>query len=394
MGPAYQNIDVAMSGISFASGVANIPAANTYFTPGDEIELIGNTKVWVLSVNANGIKVETASGSNPTGTYSIKVVRSGRRNMLSSNMASITSLQNPLTGINGNNYQKVITASGVEYNDQWSVFCDCINSYGGADPSISYATGGKGNWHLKRNFAYLTGRTQSSYDGNTNTRKDGVYTSYNPLYKKTGAKWQLDTTNWTFTSKVTMINPNGQELENIDPLGRYSAATYGYNQTFATAVSANARYREIAFDNAEDYDLNNCGDTHFKFSNPRIDTGQSHTGRRSIRVSSGSPLSLTKVLNASTCSTSDACDMSDVILHNVDTNIPIGYSFSGPGAVAPLTISYNITGGNPQISINNTGGIKINNPNSTWSAVVTVTGANGCVKSFIIGNAANKSQGK
>src|SRR6185437_1791016 len=279
---------------------------------------------------SNSITIEDVHGHAPTSTgpYTIKVTRSGLKNQLSTNMATLTTLQNPIGGIGSNIYQKVINATATEYSEQWSVFCDCITAYAGADPSKSYVTGAKGNWRPKRLFSYLTGRTQSNYDDNTNTRKDGIYTSYNPLYRKAGAKWQLDTTNWTFTSKVTIVNPHGQEIENIDPLGRYSAATYGYNQTFATAVSANSRHREIGFDNAEDYSLASCADNHFKFPSPVIDSTQAHTGRKSIRVSASSPLEMDKVLATADCSSEAPCniDISSSYLEGV-----FSYSFSGAG---------------------------------------------------------------
>ncbi|MHB8400565.1 MAG: hypothetical protein ACYDCN_00985, partial [Bacteroidia bacterium] len=218
MGPAYKNIGISMQNIGFTSGVANIGNASSYFVSGDEIEMNNsseNVKAWLLSVSNTAITVEEKDGTQPpNGTYTIKIIRSGRRNQQSTNMASITSLQNPISGLNNNVYSNVVQSSGTEFNEQWSVFCDCISNYHGADPSMSYVTGGKGNWRPTRSFAYLTSRTQSNYDNNTNIRKDGVFASYNPLYRKAGSKWQLDTTNWTFTSKVTTVNTNGQQLEN------------------------------------------------------------------------------------------------------------------------------------------------------------------------------------
>ncbi|HEX7414778.1 MAG TPA: hypothetical protein VF411_12115, partial [Bacteroidia bacterium] len=389
----YKNVGISMPGIVFSSGTATIGNASSYFVPGDEIEMNGSSsslKAWVLSVNNTSIKVESKSGSNPSGTYAIKIIRSGRRNQQSVDMASITTLQNPLNGINNNVYSNVIHSSGTEFNDQWNVFCDCISSYSGADPSISYVTGGKGNWRPRRLFSYLTGRTQSNYDNNTNTRKDGVYTSYNPLYRKAGAKWHLDTTNWTFSSKITIVNPNGLELENQDALGRYSAATYNYNQTLATAVSANARLREIGSDNAESYSAN-CADGHFKFSNPAIDSSISHTGRKCLKVSSSTPLTMTKILNVPECPSDPFCNIKITMVDVSSVGSPkYNYIFSGPGAISPLAIGWQITNGNPSISI--TAGNQITvKPIGSWSAIITVTGASGCSEKFTIGNSTSIS---
>jgi hypothetical protein len=394
MGPAYKNIGISMSGISFTTGSATIPSASTYFAPGDEIEMHGSggseNKAWILSVSNTAITVELKDGSLPSGTYGIKVIRSGRRNMQSEKMATITSLKNPISGINSNVYEKVVTASGVEFSEFWSIFCECSTSgYSGADPSASYVTGARGNWRKKRSYAYLTGRTQSSFDGNTNTRKDGVFTSYNPLYKKSGSHWQLDTVNWTFTSKVTIMNPNGQELENQDPLGRYSAATYGYNQTFATAVAANSRYRELGFDNVEEYGSLSCTDNHFKFAGPPIDSSQAHTGRKSIKVSSGTSVKMIKVLNTSTCTNEDNCDIT-YSSSNTDTPGVKSYTFSGSGATSPVTITWLVTNGNPIVTLN-MGDVVINTngAGSAWSVIINVSGSGGCTKSFSIGNISN-----
>lgn len=398
MGPAYKNVGISMPSIPFSTGTGNIANASSYFVPGDEIEMnssSGQIKAWLLSVSNTSITVEEKDGTQPpNGTYNIKIIRSGRKNRQSANMATITSLQNPLSGINNNVYNNVIHASGKQFNEQWSVFCDCISNYHGADPSVSYVTGGKGNWRVTRDFAYLTSRTQSSIDNNTNIRKDGVYTSYNPLYKKAGAKWQFDTTNWTFKSKVTIINPNGEELENQDALGRYSAATYNYNQTLATAVSANSRFREIGFDNVEAYSKN-CADDHFTFSNPRIDSTISHTGRKSLRVSSSSPTTMMKILNVPECPAVPFCDIAMAINGGKSTAASSGgnnYVFTGTGAVAPLTMSWQISNGTPSIGITKANQITVTATGS-WSAVVTITGATGCSEKFIIGNNTSMSGG-
>ncbi|MGZ4041850.1 MAG: hypothetical protein ACXVO9_01525 [Bacteroidia bacterium] len=382
MGPAYKNIGVSFKHVNFTSGVAVIPHASSYLVPGDELEMGTSVKGWVLSVNTDTIHVEKKNGTVPSGAYDVKVIRSGRRNMQSESMASITTLTNPLNSLTNNTYEKVVASSGVEYNEQWNIFCDCTtHNYFGSDPSNSFVTGARGNWRKKRSFAYLTGRSQSNYDNNTNTRIDGVYTSFNPLYKNVGSKWQLDTTNWTFTSKVTIMNPNGQELENQDPLGRFSAATYGYNQTFATSVAANSRYRELGADNMEDYSNSNCADNHFKFSLPVIDSSHAHTGRRSLRVSHGVPTEMMKVLSASSCEIQSPCD---IVMSRGDQYVNVNngaYGFSGIGAQAPITVSWIVVDGNPTVSFAN-GQISVSGTN--FSLYVTVTGATGCTKNFVI----------
>src|SRR5262249_54378808 len=112
--------------------------------------------------------------------------------------------------------------------------------------------------------------------------------------------------NWTFTSEATIFSPHGFDLETRDALGRYSSATYGYNNSLPTALSANAQYREIGFENFEDYDYEQCSikDRHFSFLKATSsvtssdgeyfagavsrDNVESHTGMFSMRLDNNS----------------------------------------------------------------------------------------------------------
>lgn len=119
--------------------------------------------------------------------------------------------------------------------------------------SNPYLTGLKGTWRPFKSFAYLTQRNHTWEDNNTNIRKDGIYSSFNPYWKWAGNAWQEDETNWTWTSEITHYSPYGAELENMDALYRYNAALFGYTKTIPTAVGGNTQYREMAFDGFEDY---------------------------------------------------------------------------------------------------------------------------------------------
>ncbi|NJL77315.1 MAG: hypothetical protein HC892_22115 [Saprospiraceae bacterium] len=67
---------------------------------------------------------------------------------------------------------------------------------------------------------------------------------------------------WTRTNTVTQYDDRGNELENQDAIGVYSAAYFGYNDTRVTAVAGNAQRREISFEGFEDYQyLNDCTQT-------------------------------------------------------------------------------------------------------------------------------------
>ena len=145
----------------------------------------------------------------------------------------------------------------------------------------------------------MSNREQSDYNNNTNIRKDGTFESYLPFYKlNSSGKWIIDRKDWTFTSQVTEFNPFGQELENQDALGRYSAATFGFNQTLPKSVAANSRYRETGFTSFEDEGFSECADNHFKFNEDGlgINNSDAHSGRNSIKVDPNNSASLKREL--------------------------------------------------------------------------------------------------
>lgn len=153
MGPAYTNIGLSESGINFTNGIASISSASTYYNVGDEIALGGGDKGWICEVQGGSIKLIDKDGISTTinGSKNIKVLRSGRRNLLNSQMASLTSLVNPLDnnsdGTIDNNLSvstnKVLNTSAMQYSDQWQTFkgydnstvggCNCTLTQQGTD---------------------------------------------------------------------------------------------------------------------------------------------------------------------------------------------------------------------------------------------------------------------
>ena len=381
MGPAYKNIGFKKSGLSFSSGVALVANAADYFAEGDELELSDGTMGWVLQVTPGNIHVVNRNGNDVSGTFDIKIIRSGRRNQQEAPMATMTSLSDPLTNFSSNIYDNVLQAQAMEYTNSWKTFCDCFSgptTYS----SNPYIIGTKGMYKNKKSYLYLAGRTQSNYDNNTDVRKDGVFTSYGPFYKLNSAsKWEIDPENWTFTSEVTEFSPFGAELENQDALGRYSAATYGYNQTFPTAVAANSKYKDMGFDNFEDYDFSACADNHFKFRDftSAVSTAESHTGRNSIVVASGGRVDMTKQLMP--CVIVPDCNLQIVQSYNPSTQ---KYCFTITGGTAPYIFDWTTPGCDLSVVISSTGdGICVSKPSSGSCEIsINVTDKNKCKKTF------------
>lgn len=298
MGPAYRNIDFTRQ-LTFSNGVANTSSADM-FVSGDELVLVNSNTVikgWVISSGSNQIEVQQFDGSPVSGPFVVKITRSGRRNMQMQNMASITTLKNPLSSISSNLYEEVIQASAIEYNDEWRTYCDCLeDDNGSVSSSNPYVLGTKGNYRPIVSYLPLSDRVQSDYNNNTNIREDGVFERYRPYYYLHNGKWKVDREDWTYTAEVTEFNPFGQELENRDALGRYSGATFGFNQTLAKSVAANARYREIGFTSFEDDDFSECADNHFKFDQTGLtrEDKYSHSGLYSVKVTPTNSASLTR----------------------------------------------------------------------------------------------------
>lgn len=110
----------------------------------------------------------------------------------------------------------------------------------------------RGQWRPHQSFVFQTDRR-----GAGDIRTDGTYIQDNSNYNNPFINiWDenyliQNMGRWTWTNETTIINPNGVELEAVDPLGRHSAEVPGYNQQKIIAVAANAKLNEIAYSGYE-----------------------------------------------------------------------------------------------------------------------------------------------
>lgn len=132
-----------------------------------------------------------------------------------------------------------------------------------------YYKGVLGNWRPYINYVYTVSREQKpgnpSQTGGTDIRNSGYYSVYSPFWA-----WQSGIlgrtvaddesfslsnplSRWIWSNKSVYYDQKGNEVESVDALNRYGAALFGYQQSLAIAVGANARRNEIAFDGFEDY---------------------------------------------------------------------------------------------------------------------------------------------
>lgn len=172
-----------------------------------------------------------------------------------------------------------------------------------------YVEGIFGNWRVDSTYAYYGERKEDNPNSTVDTRIGGTIKEYKTFWNFAAANTSLPIARnqqaadvWVWNSCITQYNRKGYEIENTDPLGRFNAGLYGYNQQLPTAVANNARVREIMFDGFEDYNYetaSNCIDCKpHRFFNYdaavslKLDTTQKHTGRNSLRLNAGETIKL------------------------------------------------------------------------------------------------------
>lgn len=201
--------------------------------------------------------------------------------------------------------------ASFEWNDQMGYFPECMDGvlqasameyksngwpYNYSDANVTLASsqeylGIPNIYRGLRANVYVTERNQtglhSSYE--TNIAYDGTFSSFSPFYYGRGNANNMQKP-WTWTAEITKYSPFNFEIENVDPLGIYSSALYGYKNSLVTAVAKNARYNEIGFDGFEN-DQNivigvQRGHILCQLSNgSHITSTYAHSGKKSLQTS-------------------------------------------------------------------------------------------------------------
>jgi hypothetical protein len=380
MGQAYNNIDFEKYHVSFVNG-SSVQINSQNAVVGDEVYLANIAQApilaWVVEANEDGVRLLDKQGQPINGNfYLYRVLRSGRKNVQTTPIGTITLRKNPLNGIKNNLYEDVLQASSVEFSDEWRTFCDCFisdeeNEFTSVNP---YVSGIKGNWRPVASYLHLSGRNQHYIKKNTDLRNDGFMTSFTPFYRLDNGKWRIFRDNWTYTSSVTEFSPFGQALETKDALNRFTASQFGYNQTFAIAIGANTRYKQLGYDGFEDYNFDNCSDNHFRFANNtnQLTPLHAHTGSYGILVNKNQTVTLTKPL-------SDGCDLKPCNLSVMELMKETAEEeYQVLGGTLPLEIEPNIIDGNPTLTINKTGDKFHIQSTQAFSVDFRITDAKGC----------------
>jgi hypothetical protein len=175
-------------------------------------------------------------------------------------------------------------------------FCFSVFSKKQMNP---YVEGVLGNFRAWKSYVYFGERRETDPTASTDIRRNGIINNFVSYWAFNDA--QLARTNnskWVWNSEITQYNRKGAELENRDPLFRYNAGIYGYQESLPVAVVNNSRLRLAAFDGFEDYFYKDdpcepyCKPSkrHFNLGDVTtmlVDT-QSHTGNYSLRIPANS----------------------------------------------------------------------------------------------------------
>ena len=309
MGPAYENTEVRYSSmatpLNFTNGLLVGSTFNAaLLVSGDELFITTSgqtspgcpaasppvTKLWVLDVNKNNPPFPLStpsfifidSAGNPytnTSVTGLRVIRSGRRNMLDEKGATVISMVSPIRTSGSNQVllidstSSAINATASEYSEKWQTDKDEIRTYssvynpatcsstlvpncsGTLETAINpYRKGLLGVFRTFRNMVFYNNRTETNPTVATNLPKNGLLASFTPYWNFSGSGLAPNTTNalWVENIRTTRVNAQGLELETMNALGIYTAAQYGFNKTLPVAVVNNSPYYSMASEGFED----------------------------------------------------------------------------------------------------------------------------------------------
>ncbi|MBX2910228.1 MAG: hypothetical protein KF706_11415 [Chitinophagales bacterium] len=172
-----------------------------------------------------------------------------------------------------------------------------------SDTINPYRYGLLGNWRPEKQWVYKGLRRPVDFltDGQTNIRKDGTFETFEPfwIYDATSQRFKKDNLGGAYinATTITKYNTKGAEIENRDAAGIYSSALFGYLHSMPVGVAKNAKYKQIACDNFEDYQYVSdckepCRTEHFNFRDCiehnrdkcKIDSTVAHSGNHSIQL--------------------------------------------------------------------------------------------------------------
>jgi hypothetical protein len=131
MGPAYKNQGLYFSSFySDANGLISNGSYSSLLVPGDELVQVINQynsevkKFWIIKGTDNALRTVDENGIvTSIGYKTVKVLRSGRRNLSSTPVGTIVSLKNPVVGnrLRVDNVTQVLNANAAIFAEEWAM---------------------------------------------------------------------------------------------------------------------------------------------------------------------------------------------------------------------------------------------------------------------------------
>jgi hypothetical protein len=310
MQPGYRNTDLSYTNLSFSDGrlIGGLTNLNA-FESGDELFVVNKTstptssgcpppsfstgRIWVLDKNKNNPPFpgsaspdfmfidSTGMPYTNTSVQSVRIIRSGKRNMLDDKIATMTSLVSPVltTGTTRklylDNTSSVIGATALEYGEKRQVDLDVIGKFttevdpqnpchlievpdcnGHTEKTINpYRKNMLGDFKPYRTMLFYGNRGGAGIADQTNLPNEGTLSGFS-LYWDFNSSGKLTpvTSNplWVESNRVTRYNAMGLEVETKNALNIYTAAQYGYNRTLPTAITQNSPSYQSVYEGFED----------------------------------------------------------------------------------------------------------------------------------------------
>ncbi|RXK85266.1 hypothetical protein [Filimonas effusa] len=335
MGGAYKNLGIVLRDLSSdPSGI--IQNYLSFLNPGDELgDMSGSAtsqRAWVIKDDEGKYRLIDKNGEwIRANNVTYIILRSGKRNMLNASAGTVVCMNNPIFNgtLNLGVDRRILEAKMLEYGQVWGAPIKnkyepyngtARSSWGGCVDPVNrvinpYYEGILGNWRPKADYVYVTNRvhrqSQSTLAGSTDIRNSGFYQDYSLFWLRetTGAlnkfikNPDLAASKWVANNTSIYYDQKGNEIESKDPLNRYGAVLYGYQQSAAIAIAANARHNEIAFDGFEDYNyssgvIDTCPmQKHFDWELSNVNGNcsssvclsglRAHTGKYSLQLNGG-----------------------------------------------------------------------------------------------------------
>jgi hypothetical protein len=141
MGPAYQNQGLYLTNFTSNSNGVISNYGSPLLAPGDELIIVTTNsaeaqKFWIIKAADNTFRVVNEDGVvSAISNKTVKILRSGRKNLSSSSMGSVVSLRNPVVGnkLRVDALTQILDAKAAVFSEEWALpvklKCGCPPGY-------------------------------------------------------------------------------------------------------------------------------------------------------------------------------------------------------------------------------------------------------------------------